>query len=364
MAEGRYFTDNAMAPDENFSRWDLMVKQDFPFPKVLVLRGDAATKAAEAEALRYEAAVRDAVAELKDAHAERTYLAEAAKVQAALLDVYRRYAELARGAAGTGRTRLPEAFRAEALLAQAEYELTILSEVRAAEDQRLRSMLAIPRTTRIGDPADAVPSVPFDVDLDRLAARALERNQEVRAAGVEIAAATIGKRLAEWDYAPQFSIGAGKMFNDEFDMATGDKEDSAVVTFGMTLPIWYGAKSAAVREAEAKVRASQAAEAGERERVATDVARLGFRLRNASRLSVLYGRELVPQAEKALLRSQAMVREGNESLSSSLELAATWQQLRIAELRARADEAQAIAALERVLGASLELAPAAQGTPR
>ena len=74
---------------------DVMVRQDFPFPTVLSLRGDAADKEAEAEALRYEAAVRDAVAELKDVHAERAYLAQAARVQQALRDVYRRYAELA-----------------------------------------------------------------------------------------------------------------------------------------------------------------------------------------------------------------------------------------------------------------------------
>lgn len=356
MAEVQYFTRNAMAEGASYPRYNVMVRQDFPFPTVLVLRGDAANKAAEAEALRYEAAVRDAVAELKDAHAERAYLAQAERVQQTLRDVYRRYAELARGDVTTGRTRLAESFRAEALLAQAGYELTLLAEVRAAEDQRLRSMLALPRSTPFGEPADVQPSVPLDVDLNDLADRALARNQELRAAGVEVEVAEIGERLARWSYAPMFSIGAGKMVNDEFDMETGRKADSALVTFGMTLPIQVGAKSAAVLEAEAKARAARAAETGERERVAADVARLGFRLRNAARLAVLYGRELVPQAEKALLRSQALMQEGKETLSSSLELAATWQQLRIAELRAKADEAQALAAIERVVGATLQLA--------
>ena len=83
-------------------------------------------------------------------------------------------------------------------------------------------------------------------------------------------------------------------------------------------------------------------------------------MNNSARLAQLYGGELVPQAEAALLRSQEMVREGKESLASSLELAATWQQLRLAELRSVADHAQALAALERLLGTSA--VPAPEGT--
>lgn len=357
MVEATYFTRNAMDPTDSFARWNLMVKQDFPFPTVLVLRGEAAEKEAQAEALRYEAVVRDAVAELKDVQAERAYLAAAARVQAALRDVYRRYAELARGDITTGRTRLPEAFRAEALLAQADYELTLVEEVRRVEDQRLRSLLALPSSMSVGDPEDAPPPASLEVDLDGLARRALVYNQELREAGVQVEAAQIGSRLARWEYAPMFSVGAGKMKNDDFEASTGMKSDSEVVSLGLTIPIWVQAKSAAVREADAKLRAARAAESGQRERLAADVARIGFRLRNAGRLAELYGRELVPQAEKALVRSQAMMREGKESLASSLELAATWQQLRIAELRAVADQAQAVAALERLLGTALELVP-------
>ena len=359
MVEATYYTRNAMDTSNSFARYNLMVKQEFPFPTVLVLRGESATKEAEAEALRYDATVRDAVADLKDAEAERAYLFAAARVQTALRDVYRRYADLARGDVATGRTRLPESFRADALLAQAGYELTLIDEVRAVEDQRLRALLALPPATPLGEPADAAPVPRLDVDLDELARRALAYNQELRAAGVEVEVAGVGAKLARWEYAPMFTIGGGQMVNDQYDMASGDKADSTVVSLGLTIPLWVPAKAAGVREAKAKLRAAQAAESGERERVVADVARVGFRVRNSSRLVELYGRDLVPQAEKALLRSQSMMTEGKESLSSSLELAATWQQLRIAELRSLADEAQAIAALERILGTSLDAVPVA-----
>ena len=366
MVEATYYTRNAMDPSGSFPRYNLMVRQEFPLPIVLSLRGSAATKEAEAEALRYEAAVRDAVAMLKDIEAERAYLDGAEGVQSATRDIYRRYAELARADTELGRTRLPEAFRAEALLAQAGYELTVIGEIRDVEDRRLRALLALPPGTPIGRPADAAAVPRLEVDLDALSRRALAYNQELREAGIEVEVAALGVRTARWQFAPRFSIGAGRMVNDKFDAASGRTTDSTVVSFGLSLPIWYSARSAGVREAEARERAVRASQAGQRERILADVARTGFRLRNASRLAELYGSELVPQAEKALVRSQSMMQEGKESLASSLELAATWQQLRIAGLRSAADAVQAAAALERLLGASLESAPAAdaEGAPR
>jgi outer membrane protein TolC len=360
--EATYFTKNGMDPSGTFTRWQLMVRQEIPFPVVLSLRGDEATKDAEAEALRYEAAVRDAVADLKDVHAERAYLAAAARVQSAVRDVYRRYADVARGGAATARTRLPESFRAEALVAQAEYELKLLDEMRGIEDTRLRAMLRLSPSVALGEPADAAEVPVVDANPDDLARRALAYNQELRAAGVMTESAALAARRARWELAPSFEIGGGKMFNDDYDPSTGDKHDSTVLTLGVTVPLWFPAHVANIREADANLRAARADEMDRRAKLAANVARAAFRLRNAQRLAELYGRELVPQAEQALVRSQSMIAEGKESLASSLELAAMWQQLRLAELRAAADHAQALAALERLLGTSA--APVPQEAPR
>jgi outer membrane protein TolC len=360
--EATYFTKNAMDPSGSFTRWELMVRQEIPFPVVLALKGDEAKKDAEAEALRYEAAVRDAVAELKDAHAERGYLAAATRVQAAVRDVYRRFADVARGGAATGRTRLPESFRADALAAQAEYELKLLEEMRGVEDARLRALLQLPPHLAIGEPSDAAEVPVVDANPDELARRALAYNQELRAAGVMTESAELAARRARWELAPSFEIGGGQRFNDDYDPATGDRHDSTVLSLGVTVPFWFPAHQARIREADAGLRAARAEESDRRATLAASVARAAFRLRNAQRLGDLYGRELVPQAEQALARSQSMMAEGKESLASSLELAATWQQLRLAELRAVADRAQALAALEKLLGTSA--APVHEEVPR
>jgi cobalt-zinc-cadmium efflux system outer membrane protein len=353
MVEATYFARNAMAPDRDFPRYTLMFRQEVPFPTTLALRGCGAAKEAEAEAIRYEAVVRDGVTRLKEVHAERAYLAEAVRVEEALRDVYRRYAEIARGGTESGRTRLPESFRAEALRAQADYDLEVLREQLAVEDERLRALLDLPPGHGVGLPADAGVVVPTLADTDALVALAEVHSQELRAAHVDTQVAEVGSRRARNEaVAPTLFLGGGWMKNDEFDMATGATEDSAVVTFGFTIPLGNPGRRAAICEADAIASAARASEAAERLRLRADVARAAFQLRNAHRLAGLYEASLLPQAEAALLRSQEMVKEGKETLASSLELAATWQGLRIARARVVADHAQAIARLERLLGTS------------
>ena len=357
MVEATYFTRNAMAPGIDLPRYNLMFQQEIPFPTTLLLRGRVAAKEAEAEALRYEAAVRDAVTRLKEVHAERAYLGTAARVERAILDVYRRYAELARAGITQGRTSLPESFRAEALLAQSGYDLQAIEEQRGVEDERMRSLLDLPAGSSLGEPVDAGAILPVVGDTAFFARLAEIHSQELRAAHVETEAAEIGARRARWDLAPTFFLGAGYMKNDDYDMTTRVGEDSTTVTLGLTIPVGNPGRTAAVHEADALACAARASEAQTRLRVRADVSRAAFRLRNAERLATLYGSALVPQAEQALLRSQEMAKEGKESLSSSLELAATWQGLRIAEARAVADHIQAVAALERLLGTSAVAVP-------
>ncbi|MCE9637939.1 MAG: TolC family protein [Planctomycetes bacterium] len=352
--EAKWFVRNAMAPrDAGFTRWELMVSQSFPMPQMLALRGDAADAATRMAAFRYEATVRDAIAALEDVHAERRYLAGAEAVQTKLEAVYRRYADVARAGMDSGAARLPESFRAEALAAQSSYDLRLLREMRGVEDAKLRALLGVPGSAPVGPPADAPAVRVLDTSNDQLVARAMEWNQDLRGAGVEVEMAAIDSRMARWNRAPMFMVGVGKMFNDDYDMETGKTTDGATLSFGMTLPIWQHALSAGEREADAKARAAVADEQQMRTMVAADVAMTAFQARATQRLADLYSKTLVPQAELAMSAADARVRKGEESLASSLELAAAWQQMNIARLRAEADHVKAIAALEKLLGTTL-----------
>ncbi len=358
MVEATWYARNAMFPDGGGpGRWNLMLRQEMPFPTVLRLRGQGALMEAQAEAVRYEASVRDAVTQLRDVHAERAYLVEAEQVTQAVLAIYLRLAELARSGEERGRTTLPESFRAEALAGQAGYDLVVVRERRAVEDARLGALLDLPADSVLGAPADAAESYDLrvaDADLSSLAER---HNQELRVASIDTQVAEVGARRARWELAPSLDLGVGVMRNDEFDELLGRGEDSVVLTLGFTLPVGNPGRHAAVREADANAVAARASETERRQRLRADVARAAYRVRNSARLAALYGDILIPQAEQALASSREMVSEGKESLASSLELAAAWQAMKIARARAVADNAQAAVALERLLGTTLATAP-------
>jgi outer membrane protein TolC len=343
------------------SRFNTMVKQEIPFPAVLGLKGDAATKEAELARVRYDAALRDAVGEAREAFLEVLYIDRAREATAANRGILARYAAEAAGDLASGRTKLPEEFRAESLLAQSGYDLVVLGDLRRAAEQRLRSDLALLPSAPLG-PLVPDATGPLALSYEELLRLAETRNQEIAAAGIELEMAGIEERIASWEFAPTLTAGAEFMRNDMQDPALGTARNSRTVSLGFTIPFWFQGKTARVREAAAGTIAAGAERAATVEAVRAAVADLWVRASNTGRLVGLYDGTLLPQAEKSARLAEALHRKGKASLAGMLETATALQNFRLARARAEADHGQAIARLERVVGASVT-APIAADRP-
>jgi outer membrane protein TolC len=361
MVQFRQFRSDIGAPDSRV-RLETMVTQEIPFPARLAAEGDAAAKDAAMARVRYDMALRDAVVEAREAFLEVLYLDRAGEALRASRAVLARYAALAAGDLATGRTRLPEEFRAQTFLAQAGYDLVVLEDLRRAAEQRLRGLAALPPESALGP---FVPDAPAPVALsyEDLLRLAEERSQEVAMAGLALERARAEERAAGWEFAPTFTVGAEWMRNDMQDPAAGSFRNSRTAIVGLTVPIWVGSKSARVREAGAEVSAAGASRAAEVERVRTSVAERFFRVRNAERLVTLYDGTLLPQAEKSARLAEALYREAKASLSGMLETEIALQNFRMARARAEADQGQALARLEQVVGATVTAPPAPPAPP-
>ncbi len=358
MIRFRKFTSDVGEPGTRV-RFETMVSQEFPFPTVLSLRGDAAVLDAAIARVRYDAALRDAVVEAREAFLEIQYLDRAREAVAASREILARYALEAAGDLATGRTVLPEEFRAQSLLAQSEYDLVVLGDLRLAAEQRIRGAVALPPGAPVGpvvpDPTPAV-SATFE-DVLRLAE---VRSQEIAIAGLGLEKAGIEERMASWEYAPEFVLGAEFMRNDMQDRAMGTSRNARAVSLGLTIPLWVGGKRARVRETAAESGAMGAERAMAVEKVRAAAADLWFRVVNTERLVTLYDTLLLPQAEKSARLAEALYREGRASLAGKLETEIALQNFRMARARAEADHGQAVARLEQVVGAAL---PTAEGKP-
>jgi outer membrane protein TolC len=345
-----------MMPD--FERWGLTLSQSFPFPAKLSLAGRVADKESQQARLRYEVTLRNALSDAKEAFFELYYIDRARRVTGAILELYERYASLAVGGDEAGQPRLPETFRAESQKAQLAYDAVLLTEMKRAEVERLRSLVGAPEGTPIGAIADVDEPTEYLPPLEHLQSLSREHNQELASAGVETDRARDLVRLARLAPLPELMIGTRYMGTGGKDFPEGDpSRDPIIVTAEITLPIWYGKYRALAREARQNERAARFDQEAQKLQVRTDLARAYFTLSNASRLVRLYGRTLLPQARQVLGSAETLYRGGATSMFALIEATSTVHNFELARLRALADFYQNVARIERVVGTAIELAP-------
>jgi outer membrane protein TolC len=350
VVEFEIYTFNAMAPDGP-TRVDTRLRQEIPLPGTLIARGDIALVEARMERLRYDAALRDAVAEAREAWLEIGYLDRAREALEAQEAVYARYAAAAAGGLATGRTTLPDEVRARSLLAQAGYDRLLTADLRRVEEQRLRSLLDLPREAVLG-PAPAAALRPLPTTLDDVLSRAETRSQEIAMAGLSLERAGLERSLARWESGPGLNVG-GTWMKDMMEDSAGRILNSRAVSVGVTVPLWFGAKAARMREAESLEAAAAADRSAAIARVRDGATRLFFRAVNGERLVVLYRDTLLPQADRSLVLAEERWRDGTGSLAGAVEAAAARESLVLALHRALADHGQAAARLEQTVGAAL-----------
>ena len=336
-------------------RWMLSLSQDIPYPGKLILGGRIADTEAQAAYLRYQAAIRNALAEAKEMYFELYYIDRAQRITAAIKGLYERYAALAAGGKEVGKTKLPEAFRAESQRAQLGYDLILLHEMRTTEAQRLGAILGLRGDSAIGPTEDVATPVPLGTSLEALAAVAERHNQELLAAGIEVERAGYQVQLARQAPIPDLMLGAS--YTDMRDVSSNKNPLS--INVGVSIPLWFGKYRAMEKEAHAMQAAMQSEQIAAQLQVRSDLARAYFRLHNASRLVRLYTDTLVPQSRQALQSVEELYRKGDAALAAILELTATVHNFELARLRATADYYQNVARIERVLGMALSLTPAA-----
>ncbi len=342
--------DDAQGLDE----WVFEVSQEIPFPTKLELKGRLADREARIAHLRYLAAVRDELVELQEALQEMAYLDRAIELVPRVRELFERYAAFAAGELQSGRTKLPETFRAEAQLAQLDYDLVRLRELRETEAERIRTIAGLPPGTPLG------PAVPpafraVELDLEALVTLAQGHNEELRIAGVEVDRAGLEVELARQSRVPDFDVS----LRHEYAARTAN-EDETMAMLGITLPVWEGKNRARVEEAQAREEAARAMEDDGARRLRNDVTKIYYRLTNAGRLVELYRDRLVPEATEAVAAAEELFRTGQASFAAAVETATTWYAFQLAYHRAVSDHGQAVARLEQVLGTAL---PRREGQP-
>ncbi|MEN6625828.1 MAG: TolC family protein [Candidatus Sumerlaeia bacterium] len=347
MIEGGIQADVPMAGTER--QWNAGIGQQLPWWGKLRARGRMAGAQADIARLQYEAAARDLIVDVKDAYYELYYLDQALPITRAIERLLKNEGLLAYSELGSGRTQLNEAFRAESQAAQLGYDRILLEEQRAAQAERLRSLLNLPPGTPIG-PVAAAPVYPVSQSLNDLCRRAERWSQTLRMKGLEVEKARYDAYLAQLARLPDPSL--GWMYQANVPGMMGRSMN--LIAGSMNLPIWEQRNRALVREKEAMEEAMRRQALDETNAARKAVAEAYFQVSLTDRLAGLYARTLLPQAESVMRQVEIDFRNDQAEFASVIETTMAYHNFLLAYQRALADRGQAIGRLEKVLGTTAE----------
>jgi outer membrane protein TolC len=336
--------------------WNASLSQTIPFPGKLTTSGEVVKTDADMAKVATDARVREVIARVTQSFHELTYIRKArqiAKENAILLDKLRQMAETGHA---RERTALIDVVKAQAQVGQLRYDILLLEELEQTESTLLNSLLNRPPDGTLGI-LQPQPVTLVDISINTLYTLADANQEGIRIAGLRVEKAKHGVTLSQYAGKPDFKLGLfyAAIGNPDVPFPPRDAGNDAVgIQFGVNIPLWFGKNNGNIDMARAVVLQEKAMLTEIKNQTHSRIRSLYFKLNNSKRLMILYGKELMPQAVKALDVSQEWFRNGQGSFSDVLEAQAAVYNFQLALARARADYGKTLAELQRLVGVRID----------
>jgi outer membrane protein TolC len=331
---------------DNSSYRGLTVSEQFPYPGKLKLRGEIASKEAEAAQADYEAIRRRVSAEVKAAYYEYFYYDQAIQTTERNKELLEKLSKIAEA-----RYRVGKAMQADVLRSQVEIsllieKLTMLEQQRATAQARLNvSMLRSPESTL--PPAAGVEPATMRYSLEELYALAAANDTTVIRNKTMVEEGHLGVALARREYRPD--IGVSYMYQQRSALP-----DMNGVTFSVSIPIFYKDKQRqGVAEATETLLSAEKMRDSRLNEVRFELKQQYLGAKASERLLTLYSKGVVPQSSLALESSMASYQVGSVDFLSLLANFTTLLDYETDYYRQLADYQTALARIEVLTGSDL-----------
>ena len=332
----------------------LSLSQKFPYPGKLRLKGEVVKKDIQMAKMRYDKASRDLIVSLKQAFYELVYIENAIRITQQNKKLLERITHIATTDYASSTSTLNSVAKAQSQYAQVSYDVQLLEELRATETTRINTLLnrKPDQPLRI-NPYARVPAK-FAHPLPRLY-QWVESNEELKIADLAIDKSGIQTRLSRYTSKPDFNIGLkySEIGRSEISGLPRSGRDGLAVSIGINIPLNREKNSAIKRQAHLDRLRSIEDKQTLANTLKSRVKRIYFKLTNAQRLITLYGKNLIPQANRAMHIAQLQYRENKGSIASYLETQSTWLNFKLAYQRAIADYWKNLAEMEKLTGRKL-----------
>lgn len=339
------------------SRQELMVRQRFPYPGTLNLRGEVAGAAADVAILGTEALRRNLIAEIYTLYADLAYLDATRSILQRNSDLFVQTENLIEGRIAAGRAGSAELLRTRIARTRIEDEIAVLEARRPALEARLNAVIGQSAETPIPALVPLAEHVAVGVpplgglESEKPAEagtpthlQGLSQNPEILAIDRTLAGQRSEIELARRAGRPDFSVGVEWM-----DTGSG-RRDEVKLLFGVSLPIWRDRYRAAEREARAEVRASENDRLNRLYALEAELREAKQARADALRRVQLYRDTLIPQAREVVTAEESAYQAGQVDLLNLIEAQRVLLDLERIEQAALAEQVRAEAIIRRILG--------------
>ncbi|MEE9444487.1 MAG: TolC family protein, partial [Cocleimonas sp.] len=332
----------------------LSLNQKIPYKGKRGLKGELVKKEVKIAKARYEKASRDLVVEIKKSFYELVYIENAIRLSLQNKKVLERITHIATTDYASNASTLNDVAKGQSQYAQVSYDVQVLEELRSTEKTRLNTLLNRNPDHRFNINTYARSAPKFAHSLPNLY-KWSDQNDEIKMAGFAVEKSQVQEKLARYSSRPDFDIGVRYTQIGESDIAgvARSGRDAVAISFGMSLPI-YTKKTRAIKE-QARLNTLRKKEdiKAIKNSLHNNVKVSVFKLKNSQRLVTLYGKNLIPQANRAMQIAQLQYRENKGSIAKYLETQSTWLNFQLAYQRAIADAWKSLIQLEKLTGRKL-----------
>ena len=324
----------------------LTVSEQIPYPGKLKLRGQIASKEAEAAETDYEAVRRRVAAEGKVAYYDYYYFDRAIQTTQRNKDLLEKLSKIAEA-----RYRVGKAMQADVLRSQIEIsllieKLTVLEQQRDTAQARLNVFMVRPPESPLPPAAEVDPST-IRYSLDELYALVANNDTAVLRNQKMVENGQLGVDLAQRESRPDF--GVSYMFQQRSALP-----DMNGVTFTVNVPIFYKTKQRqGVAEASERLLSAEKMRDNRLNEVKFELKQQYLGAKASERLLTLYARGVVPQSSLALESSMASYQVGTVDFLSLLSNFTTLLNYETDYYRQLADYQAALARIEVLTGSDV-----------
>ena len=321
-------------------------EQEIPYPGKTRLRGEIATREADAEALSYEAVLRRIEAEVKQAYFDLYFTDQSFTTLRKDRELLQRFAKVAEIRYSVGKAAQQDVLRAQVELSRLTERETVLEQTRQTLAAQLNSLRDLPVDAPIGSLAGTQQSVLL-LSFDELMAAAQANFPVLKRQRALVEGTRLTVELARKETRPNFSLGYTYM-------QRAGLPDMYGITFSTSLPIFHRSKQdQAVAEAAANLESARRTEANELTLLRYRVKQEYLQAQAADQLLKLYAQGIVPQSTLTLESSLSSYETGATDFLTVLSNFTTVLDYELGYQQQLATHEKTLARLEELTGLNL-----------